>query len=211
MQLPDFLIDRYKDWKHNTFPKKENLFKTLEKKGQKPKAMIISCCDSRVNPNSIFKAKEGDFFIHRNIANLIPSYNAKKINYETLAAIEYATKTLSISNIIVLGHSCCGGIDYANKIFSGQVDDSSSFVCEWIQTIKPAYKKLNLNNNTKDHINSLEKLSILNSLENLKTFPEINSLILDGKLKIYGMWFEISSGIIMYYNEKNKKFEKVIY
>ena len=211
MQLPDFLIDRYKDWKHNTFPKNENLFKTLEKKGQRPKAMIISCCDSRVNPNSIFKAKEGDFFIHRNIANLIPSYNAKKINYETLAAIEYATKTLSISNIIVLGHSCCGGIDYANKIFSGQVDDSSSFVCEWIQTIKPAYKKLNLNNNTKDHINSLEKLSILNSLENLKTFPEINSLILDGKLKIYGMWFEISSGIIMYYNEKNKKFEKVIY
>ena len=115
MPLPNYFIDRYKDWKHNTFPNNENLFKTLEKKGQRPKAMIISCCDSRVNPNSIFKAKEGDFFIHRNIANLIPSYNAKKINYETLAAIEYATNTLSISNIIVLGHSCCGGIDYANK------------------------------------------------------------------------------------------------
>ena len=127
MHLPDFLIDRYKDWKNNIFPKKENLFKTLEKKGQKPKAMIISCCDSRINPNSIFEATEGDFFIHRNVANLIPSLDAKKVNYETLSAVEFATKTLNISDIIVLGHSCCGGIEYAHKVFFEQISDNNSF------------------------------------------------------------------------------------
>ena len=79
MHLPDFLIDRYKDWKNNIFSKKEDLFKILERKGQMPKAMIISCCDSRINPNSIFEATEGDFFIHRNVANLIPSLDAKKL------------------------------------------------------------------------------------------------------------------------------------
>ena len=210
MHLPDFLIDRYKDWKNNIFSKKEDLFKILQNKGQMPKAMIISCCDSRVNPNSIFKATEGDFFIHRNVANLIPSLDAKKVNYETLAAIEFATKTLNISDIIVLGHSCCGGIDYAHKVFFEQIADNNSFLFEWIQIIKPAFKKLNENDNKETRIRKLEKLSILNSIENLKNFPEINNLILKNKLKIHGMWIDISSGNLMNYNDKNKKFENII-
>ena len=75
MHLPDFLIDRYKEWKENIFPKRQELLKLLATKGQKPKAMIISCCDSRVNTSNIFRAIEGDFFEHRN------TYTLQKIYY----------------------------------------------------------------------------------------------------------------------------------
>ena len=47
MPLPDFLINQYIDWKENIFQKKQDLYQNLENKGQHPKAMIISCCDSR--------------------------------------------------------------------------------------------------------------------------------------------------------------------
>ena len=78
MSLPEFLIDRYKDWKDNSFQNEKKLYEEAEINGQKPKALIISCCDSRVDGNLIFRGKIGEFFIHRNIANLVPSYNSVK-------------------------------------------------------------------------------------------------------------------------------------
>ena len=176
--LPDNLVNKYRKWKSRQYSKNSDHFKSLEKFGQHPLTMIISCCDSRVHPTSIFGADEGDFFIHRNVANLIPSLDAKKVNYETLSAVEFATKTLNISDIIVLGHSCCGGIEYAHKVFFEQISDNNSFLYKWILTIKPAYKKLNANDNQATRIRKLEKLSIVNSIENLKNSPEINHLIL---------------------------------
>ena len=99
---------------------------------------------------------------------------------------------------------------YAHKVFFEKISDNNSFLFKWIQTIKPAYKKLNANDNQATRIRKLEKLSILNSIENLKNFPEINHLILKNKLKIHGMWIDISSGNLMNYNDKNKKFENII-
>ena len=63
IQLPKFLKNRYNVWKATSYLQNEKNIKKLAKLGQKPKAMIISCCDSRVNVASIFGAKEGDFFI----------------------------------------------------------------------------------------------------------------------------------------------------
>ena len=77
MSLPEFLINGYKDWKDNIYPKKKELLDILLKEGQKPKAMIITCCDSRINITKIFNGEIGDFFVFRNVANLIPSFNLK--------------------------------------------------------------------------------------------------------------------------------------
>ena len=95
--LPKFLKNRYNVWKATSYLQNEKNIKKLAKLGQKPQAMIISCCDSRVNVASIFGAKEGDFFIHRNIANIIPPYESTKTDHSTFAAIEYAIKELKSS------------------------------------------------------------------------------------------------------------------
>ena len=108
--LPRFLINRFKVWKKISYSKNANKYKKLAEFGQKPRAMIISCCDSRIQPTSIFQAEEGDFFVHRNIANLIPSHNSTSNDFSTLAAIEYAIKELKIPDIVILGHTDCGGI-----------------------------------------------------------------------------------------------------
>ncbi|MDC0032388.1 hypothetical protein OAJ23_02905, partial [Pelagibacteraceae bacterium] len=78
--------------------------------GQKPSAIVITCSDSRVIPTNIFNTKPGEFFIHRNIANLVPPYDLDSDNTGTAAALEFAVCSLKVSHIIILGHSECGGI-----------------------------------------------------------------------------------------------------
>ena len=112
MKIPKFLIERYQFWKENTFEEYKNIYNQASKYPQKPIAMIITCCDSRILENSIFGGSVGDYFIHRNIANIIPSKNDKENNIQTLSAIEYALKVLKITNLIILGHSNCGGVEY---------------------------------------------------------------------------------------------------
>ena len=90
--LPEFLVSRYKKWKKSSYLDNQNHFKKLASFGQRPSTMVISCCDSRVHATSIFGADAGEFFIHRNIANLVPPYSTDVENYGTSAAIEYATK-----------------------------------------------------------------------------------------------------------------------
>ena len=73
--------------------------------------MIITCCDSRVLISEVFgNDVPGDFFIHRNIANLVPPHQPDGESHGTSAAIEYATIALKVEHLIVMGHHACGGV-----------------------------------------------------------------------------------------------------
>ena len=210
MPLPDFLLNGYKDWIDNTFTRKKNLFKKLSR-GQNPKALVISCCDSRVHADKIFQADEGDFFIHRNIANIIPKYKNSSKGNETLAALEYGLGSLKIRNIIILGHSNCGGINHALNLFSNKEKYKNQSLDNWIKNIKPAYKLIDRNKSGKEQLNSLEKMNIINSISNLEKIPIVNKLNSKKQLNIYGLWFEIKSGKIMVLNREKKIFENFSY
>ena len=69
--LPEKLA-RHTDWHRGGFDKDRDLYRDLVENGQHPEAMVVSCCDSRVHSMQIMGGHSGDFFIHRNIANLIP-------------------------------------------------------------------------------------------------------------------------------------------
>ncbi len=209
MALTKIIYNRYLDWKKNIYPNEEKLYKYLAKNGQKPKAMIISCCDSRVNPTNIFKGEPGDYFIYRNIANLVPPKSLNKNSDSTLAFIEYGVNVLKIEDLIILGHSNCGGIKHAHSIFSKEIKTNDSNVDNWIDHIRPAYQKLDKDQDKNQCLKSLEQLSILNSISNLINSPEINELILNKRLNIHGVWFDIESGKIKYLDEKTGKFENV--
>ena len=209
MSLPEFLINGYKDWKDNIYPKKKELLDILLKEGQKPKAMIITCCDSRINITKIFNGEIGDFFVYRNVANLIPSFNLKDSNDGVQPAIEYGIENLKIKDLIILGHSNCGGIKHAYQLLSGQIKNNNKKIDRWVQNIKPSFIKLDKNQNNEKNIKSLEKLSILNSISNLLTSVEINKLVTDRKLKIHGIWFDLKTGNLEYYNQSQNKFKNL--
>ena len=193
--FPQNLIEKYKDWQNDIFLKKKKHFERLAKEGQSPKYIIISCVDSRVDPNSIFKSEPGELLVHRNIANIVPPYDYITEHSGTIAAIEFGITVLNIKNIIIMGHSGCGGIKNGYQMCKDDGFNTNSSISNWLNLLKPAYKKID-SLTEEDSINELEKISIKTSLENLKNYPFIQERVNNKEINIYGSWINIGSGEI---------------
>jgi carbonic anhydrase len=207
--LPEYLVQRYYGWKATTFANNKSWYHKLAEDGQHPRAMIISCCDSRVHVTSIFGSDAGEFFIHRNIANLVPPFKEDQDYHGTSAAIEYAVKTLKIPHIIVLGHSTCGGVHSSFEYFSGNNPNlykDSNFVASWLEILRPSFEKIPSNLSKNEKLKYLEKNTVLTSIENLATFPFIKEAINNETLSLHGLWHDIGTGDLMFYDNKSSKF-----
>lgn len=157
--------------------------------------MIIACCDSRAAPETIFSAGPGELFVLRNVANLVPTFQPDGGQHGTSAAIEFAVNALEISNIVVMGHGRCGGIKAALAPDTGPLAQGD-FIGKWMAMLGPvsdAVSKYTLLTD-KERQTMLERFSIRNSINNLRTFPYVKRLEEEGKLAVHGAWFDISTG-----------------
>ena len=204
---PKFLIDRYKKWKSNEYLQNEVKLRNLASYGQSPSTMVISCCDSRIHVTSIFGADEGEFFIHRNIANLVPPYSPDCENHGTSAAIEYAIKELKVKHIIILGHKDCGGIKYGHSMHSSSTNTNHEIINKWVSILLPAYNKIQKDISEQNQINQLEQESIKVSINNLFSFPFIKKAIDENNLSIHGLIHDIGSGNLQFLNPVTDNFE----
>ena len=109
-KLPNYLANRFRGWRATHYTENKSWFRHLAQEGQHPRSMLIACCDSRVHVTAMFGADQGEFFIHRNIANLVPPYTPDGQQHGTSAAVEYAVTALKVAHVIVVGHSNCGGV-----------------------------------------------------------------------------------------------------
>ena len=206
--FPQDLKDKFYEWKNDTFSIKKSHFEKLAKEGQFPKYMIISCVDSRVDPNSMFKTEAGDFFVHRNIANLVPPYDYLSEHSGTIAAIEFGVTALNIKNIVVMGHSGCGGIKNGYLACKENKFTENSSISNWLQLLKPAYMKIS-KKSEKENIGELEKISIITSLENLSDYPFIKKQLEAQSINLYGIWNDIGTGSLESYCHDKKVFESL--
>jgi len=204
---PEFLVTRYKKWQSSTYLNNANEFKELASLGQNPSSMVISCCDSRVHATSIFGADAGEFFIHRNIANLVPPYSPDGENHATSAAIEYATKDLKIQHLIVLGHRDCGGIKSGHSLHSSGLNPDYEFLNKWLSILFPAFNNIVKDVSEKKQLEQLEEESIKISINNLFSFPYIKKGVEDKKLSIHGLIHDIGSGELKFLNPLTEEFE----
>ena len=195
--LPNYLIQRYHGWKATTFEDNHAWYRRLASEGQRPRAMVISCCDSRVHVTAIFGAEQGEFFIHRNIANLVPAYLPDGEPHGTSAAVEYAVTALKVSHIIVLGHSSCGGVRGCHDMCTGHAPDlekSSSFVGRWMDILRPGYERVKDIEDEAERVARLEREAVLVSVENLMSFPFVKTAVENNELTLHGLWTDIAEG-----------------
>ncbi|MFP7569231.1 carbonic anhydrase [Marivita sp. S2033] len=210
--LPAYLVQRYQGWKATTYFDNSAWYKRLATEGQRPRAMVISCCDSRVHVTSIFGADQGEFFIHRNIANLVPPYEPDGDRHGTSAAIEYAVTALKVAHLIVLGHSNCGGVQGCLDMCSGKaphLEEASSFVGRWMDILRPGYERVVASTEEADQSRALEKESVIVSLENLMTFPFISEAVKADTLTLHGLWTDIGEGSLESYEPVSRTFSPV--
>ena len=210
--LPDELIDGYHRFRGGRLEAERARYRELAETGQRPKTMIIGCCDSRAAPETIFDCGPGELFVVRNVANLVPPFAPDGEFHGTSAALEFAVQALRVENIVVLGHARCGGIQAALE--PGGVSLSpGDFIGKWITLTEPAAKAL-------DRLppeawqddgrqTALERLSIRSSIENLQTFPFISDLVNSGDLAVHGAWFNISTGELWTLDQTTGEFRQV--
>ncbi|MGN6487523.1 MAG: carbonic anhydrase [Devosia sp.] len=193
--FPAFLLDGYKSFMAHRYVPEKARYKVLADKGQSPTTLIIACCDSRSAPETIFDAGPGELFVLRNVANLVPPFQPDANQHGTSAAIEFAVNALKVSNIVVMGHGRCGGIKAALDPDAGPLAQGD-FIGKWMSMLAPvadSVSKYTLLTN-KERQTMLERFSIRNSINNLRTFPYVKALEDDGKLTVHGAWFDISTG-----------------
>ncbi|MEQ8899194.1 MAG: carbonic anhydrase [Roseovarius sp.] len=210
--LPSYLVERYHGWKATKYKDNAAWYRHLAQEGQHPRAMVISCCDSRVHVTSIFGADQGEFFLHRNIANLVPPYVTDGAQHGTSAAVEYAVTALKVAHVIVLGHSNCGGVKGCEEMCSGNapaLEEKTSFVGRWMDILRPGYERVKKIKDQTERTRALEKQAILVSLENLMTFPFVKEAVDKGNLTLHGLWHDIGEGGVEQFNAGKKAFEPI--
>lgn len=210
-QFPSGLTARFHEFKSLRFSKDEASYHQLAEYGQNPEVMVISCADSRVDPEAIFCAKPGDLFVIRNVANLVPPYETSGQYHGVSAALEFAVLNLKVKHIVVMGHSSCGGIKAAVEGNAAKQTEAR-FISNWISMLaEPKLSVLSAYQNAdKTEITDrLELAAIQLSLKNLRTFPFIKELEDAGSLSLHGCHFRIATGDLAALNEENGEFENV--
>jgi carbonic anhydrase len=166
-----------------------SVMRSLANTGQSPEIMIVSCCDSRVDPALILQCDPGDLFIVRNVANIVPPYEKDEAHHGTSAALEFGIGYLNVKHLIILGHSQCGGI---NALINKEDLHQNDFISRWVSLINKSVPTI------KD-TNEYAKQALKRSYDNCLTFPWINERVTEETLKIHLWFFDIEEGEIFTY------------
>lgn len=200
MTFPKKLLTGYKEFQSGEYTQSKERYESLAT-SQEPIVMVISCCDSRLNPNAIFNLGPGELYGIRNVANLVPPFESKSA--AICSALEHGINILKIPNIIVLGHANCGGINAALNY--EDVCTKTDHIGGWVKEVSQLRDRI-ITPETKDPLAMLEKASIINSVENLRTYPWVKEAESQGLLNIFGAYFGIQKGQLSILDEKSGTF-----
>ena len=206
----EYLFDGVKEFNSTDFLEHKELFENLSKK-QTPHTLFIGCSDSRIVPNLITKTLPGDLFVIRNIANIVPFYRESSDFLATTSAIEYAVKILNVSNILVCGHSNCGGCNalYNDEEMFKEIPHTK----KWLELAMPVKEKIDkepgIHHDLARREWMTEQLNIIEQMNHLLTYPYIKEKYLRKEINLLGWYYIIETGEIFNYVIEDKWFLKI--
>jgi carbonic anhydrase len=156
---------------------------------QEPNLLWIGCSDSRVVPDIITGADPGSLFAVRNIANMVPP--AGSADASVGAAIEYAVLHLGIDDIVICGHTGCGGV----KAMQSGVSEAESHLHRWLSMgrIPPGLSGLDA-----------VKHNILAQRDNLLSYPTVRDRMASATLNVHEWLYDMESGEILAYDGESQ-------
>jgi carbonic anhydrase len=203
----DNILDRAGKFRGDIFEKESALYRRLAHDGQSPKALMISCADSRVVPEMITQAQPGDLFVCRNAGNIVPPFS--QANGGVSSAVEYAVMALKVRDIIICGHSDCGAMKaflHPEKLVE------MPNVATWLRhahaaesVVKAAYSDLE----GPAKVRALALENVVAQINHLRTHPSVAAALARGELQLHGWFFEIDSGTILALDGATGEFTEV--
>lgn len=198
------LLKRTATTRRQFFIEHRDLLQTLANEGQDPKALFIGCSDSRVLPEHMFQTKPGELFMLRNIANVVPPYTQTEIGIVSI--LEFAIITLKVPNVIVCGHTDCGGIQALDIDIDMMRMPALS---RWLDLARPAQRDVDFSGKSlsaeERHV-AIVAQNVLNQLRNLQSYPFIREAISANQLALHGWVYDVFRQQVSYYDEASDQF-----
>jgi carbonic anhydrase len=197
------LVNGIHHFRQNVFPSKSDLFLRLAQE-QRPVALMITCSDSRINPNLITDTEPGELFIVRNVGNMVPPHGAGD-NGEA-AAIEYSVVNLNVNDIIVCGHTHCGAM---HGLLNPKSLRELPAVRRWLRHGQGAAQIV------REQCRHLEGAALLTAaaqqnvlvqLRHLETLPVVAARLARGDLQLHGWIYKIETGDVLHYDRRENRF-----
>jgi len=200
----DDLVAGFRRFRQRYFRDDRSLYERLTHQGQTPKAMIVACCDARVDPAIVMDCDPGDLFVVRNVANLVPPCEEGRGYHGTSAALEFAVRCLRVEHVIVMGHARCGGIQALLGDIGG-----GEFITPWM-SIAAAARREAAAMSVEHRVAACEQAAVRISLDNLMTFPFVREAVAAGRLRLHGWYFDLDGGALRGYDPAARRFVSLV-
>ena len=198
------IVQGIHEFQKRDFQKHQDFFQALAK-GQSPRALFVTCSDSRIDPNRLTQTNPGELFILRTAGNIVPPYGA--VLGGEAATIEYAIAALEIQHVIVCGHSHCGAMSGlltpdaiqslpAVKAYLEHAESTRRIMDENYAEITDFEKRLDL---------TVEE-NVLVQLDNLRTHPTVAAALGRKKLELHGWVYRFETGEVQTFNPAEHDF-----
>lgn len=158
--------------------------------GQYPKAVILSCLDSRVPVEDVFNKGIGDLFVARIAGNIVDD--------DILGSMEFGCKVSGAKLIVVLGHESCGAI-------KGAIDDVKlGNITAMLAKIKPAVAKAKgfAGDKTSKNVafaDEVAKNNVYLAIANIRVkSPVLAEMEKKGEIKIVGAYYSLKTGQVTF-------------
>jgi carbonic anhydrase len=184
------IIEGFLKFQRDAFPKRAGLFRELATH-QAPRALFISCSDSRLVPELVTQREPGDLFVIRNAGNIVPSYGPEPGGVS--ASVEYAVAALRVSDIVICGHSDCGAM---TAIASCTCLDHMPAVGSWLRYADSArvVNEARRHKSSAERVQSMVRENVIAQLANIKTHPSVRLALEEGRLTLHGWVYDIETG-----------------
>lgn len=192
------LLPGLKKYSDTIYPEQKNLFSKLAH-GQSPHTMLVTCSDSRIDPNLLTQTEPGELFVLRNAGNIVPAFGASTGGEE--AAIEFAIKGLGVKNIVVCGHSKCGAMA---ALSSGADMSELPSTGKWLEHASATKQRIAKLKTT--DLNKCIEENTLVQIQNLKTHPSVSAALMAGELRLFAWVYHFDQGYVSLFNHHEKKF-----
>ena len=177
----------------DVYPKNKDTYVKAASEPQRPHALIVTCADSRIDPELITQSQPGDIFVTRNVGNLVPAYG--EMLGGVSAVIEYAVSALKVQHVVICGHSDCGAMK--GLLNPGSLEKLPT-VKSWLTNAQAALSVANSlahkDDSASDSLRQLTEENVLLQLQHLRTHPSVAGAMAKGELTISGWVYDIGTG-----------------
>ena len=163
--------------------------------GQSPSALLVACSDSRIMPERLFGLRPGQFFMIRSVANIIPPYAQLEISIAS--TLEYAVQVLAVSDIVIMGHTDCGGIA---ALDAGISLAEHPALWRWMNLARSAQQDVENRSHkpgtTMSKHRALVEANVRQQIHHLLTYPFVRNAVQKGQIMLHRWVYDLQESSV---------------